>query len=195
MIFPAKYLDASTFTLTSETLTEVTEYGLNYEVAKRGNPHRWNIEFRTIPLDHSNSRGLNAFLNSLDGRYETFTMTSPLPWLSKSTTLTLANNASAGDSQVTVFTGLIAQTDVISAGELIKFENHDKVYEIQEDMNTDNAGRATLKLTPNLFEAVSLNGSVTKAVFTLRLNKDKIALTLDATKLSRPVTITAVENV
>lgn len=195
MIFPAKYLDASTFTLTSETLTEVTEYGLNYEVAKRGNPHRWNIEFRTIPLDHTNSRGLNAFLNSLDGRYETFTMTSPLPWLSTATTLTVVTYTPAGNSQIEVSTGLVDQTGVISAGELIKFQTHDKVYEVQEDVNTDESGNTILKLTPNLFESVGTSDTVTKAVFTLRLTKDKMALTLDATKLSRPVTITAVENV
>lgn len=195
MIFPSKYLDARTFTLTSETVTEVTEYGLNYEVAKRGNPHRWNVEFRTIPLGHSDTRGLAAFINSLNGRYETFTMELPLPWLSIATTLDVANSTPAGSSQVDVYTGLVSQTGVVSAGELIKFENHDKVYEIQEDVNSDVDGKVSLKLTPNLFEGVTIGHDVTKAVFTLRLTKDKTSSTLDATKFARPVTITAVENV
>lgn len=195
MIFPAKYLDARTFTLTSETLTEITEYGLNVEVAKRGNPHRWNIEFRTIPLDHANMRGLNAFLNSLDGRYETFTMTSPLPWLSTATNISIGASWAAGSSQIDVFTNVLNETGVVSAGEIFKFTNHDKVYEVQEDADSDGSGVATLKLTPNLFEAVGTGDTLVKAVFSLRLTKDKTALTLDANKLSVPVVITAVENV
>lgn len=195
MIFPSKYLDASTFVLTSETLTEYTEYGLNVEVAKRGSPHRWTIEFRTIGLDHTNARGLNAFLNSLEGRFNTFTMQSPLPWLSPATSITASSSVSAGASEIPVLTGLNNTTGAILAGELIKFAGHDKVYEVQEDVDTNGTGGGTMKITPNLFSDVSNLETINKAVFTLRLSKDNVSLSLSANNRVQPVTITAKENV
>ena len=38
--FPPKYLRAQTCNITSKTFTELTSYGMNDEVAKRGNPHK-----------------------------------------------------------------------------------------------------------------------------------------------------------
>ncbi len=192
--FPSKFLRAQQCTITSKTFTELTEYGMNTEVAKRGNPHKWRIEFRTPPLWSNDARELQAFLDSLDGRYGTFTLPSPLLFMGTTKSFNVDNNALAGLASVDV--GGLDPSDVnaIKGGNFIKFDNHDKVYKITKSVGSDVGGKATINIYPRLFANVIASEGVTNAIFTLRMTKDDLSLSLNATQGLQPVLITAIES-
>lgn len=196
MIFPVNFQEAGTFTYTSSTETVYEKYGKNIEVNKEGNPHQWLIEFRTVPnLTHADIRELGAFLNSLEGRYNTFQITSPLPWLSPTLFPTVRLNASSGDNTIEIRNCPTSTTGAMKAGELFKFPGHDKVYEVQATTDSDSSGYTAIKITPNLFDDVSDGDVLVKAVFTCRLTSDDNATSLNAERLRDGVLITAEENV
>lgn len=196
MIFPSQYQAAQTFTYTSSTDTVYTKYGRNIEVNKEGNPHQWLIEFRTRPnLTHSEMRGLGAFLNSLEGRYNTFQIVSPLPWLSPTTAPNVRAVAIAGASVIQLQNSPLSTVGAMKAGELFKFDNHDKVYEVQEDADSTASGFTDIKITPNLFEDVTFGVNLVKAVFTCRLVNDDNSVSLNAERIRDGMLITAEENV
>lgn len=198
MIFPDKFVKANTATIAGQTETEVTKYGLHTDVAKRGSPHKWNVEFKTSLFNEENIRELGAFLDTLDGQYETFTMKSPVRYMGDVAGLTAAVAASpnpyAGSNSIDV-NGLVASGVKYKAGDFFKFSNHDKVYKITESTASDGAGYATLNFHPRLkADTLSSNGvTIEEAVFTLRLKADKNALALSAKTLHHSLLISAIE--
>lgn len=197
MQFPTGFTDASTCSITKKTLTEVTDYGMNTVVGKRGNPNKWRVEFRTRLMNHQRARELNAFLETLDGRYETFTLPCPLPLLSAASSFTVDFNAGggqvAGDNTITV-TGLPEYTvDALMAGDYFKFANHDKVYKCVLNANSVAAGSAVMTFYPRLVAAVPDGTVVSEGVFTLRMTKDDLTLALDAKKPLIKTLVTAIE--
>ena len=178
MQFPNEYVQPSTCLITSKTFTELTSYGFNDEVAKRGNPHKWLIDFATRKLTHKSSRSLQAFLDSLDGRYGTFTLPSPLPFLGDTTSFAVSASASAGVNQISVKNLPVSKAGALVAGDFIKFANHDKVYKIVNDAATNASGITTMVFYPRLQANVFANSVISEAVFTLRLTKDTTGLNL-----------------
>ena len=197
MQFPTGFTDASTCSITKKTLTEVTEYGMNTEVAKRGNPHKWRVEFQTRLMNHQRARELNAFLETLDGRYGTFTLSCPLPFLSASSNFTVGNNTGgntvAGSNTIAI-TGLPENTsDALMAGDYLKFANHDKVYKCILNANSIGGGSAVMSFYPRLVADVPDTTAISEGVFTLRMTKDDLALSLDAKKPLLKTLVTAIE--
>ena len=122
--------------ITSKTFTEITSYGMNDQVDKRGNPHKWLLDFTTRLLNHVQSRELTAFLDSLDGQYYTFTLPCPLPFLGSTSSFAIASDTAVGLNSVSV-KGLSANSERgLMAGDYIKFDNHDKVYKITETVTS-----------------------------------------------------------
>lgn len=193
MQFPNAYIQASTFLITSKTFTEVTEYGMNTEVAKRGDQHKWWIDFTTRLLNHRQARELSAFLDSLDGRYNTFTLPCPLPYLGKSTSFITDGTSYAGSDTIDV-TGLLSnQSEVLVIGDYITFDNHDKVYKIKETIDSSVAGSGVMKIYPNLFTDVPAGTNINEGVFTLRMTKDSSGLSLSGNKQHLSIKISAKE--
>ena len=193
MQFPTKFVKAQTCLITSKTDTEVTEYGMNTVVAKRGNPHKWVIDFTTPPLNHELARELGAFLDSLDGRYETFTLPCPLRFMGGTDTFQTSALGSTGDNSIIV-SGLPTSTvDALKAGDYVKFDGHDKVYKIIQNADSDTSGLATMYVHPRLQSIVPPSTTVSEAVFSLRMRKDDLSLSLSAKTGLTPVKVSAIE--
>lgn len=120
-------------------------------------------------LSRSEFAPVQAFVMAQRGMAETFSIV--LPEIS----------SQSGDASGTVLTSIaedIGQTDIsidglvgtLKAGDMIKFDNHSKVYMIVSDLT----GPGTLSIQPALRVAVSDNTALTydNVPFTVRLNND-----------------------
>lgn len=192
MQFPIEFIQASTCLITSKTFTEITSYGFNDEVAKRGNPHKWVIDFSTRKLLHGKARSLQAFLDTLDGRYNTFTLPCPLPFLGGTNSFSVNNTASAGFDTVSIKGLPVSTTDALIAGDYIKFDSHDKVYKITANADSDISGIASMKIHPRLRQTANVNDVVSEGVFSLRLTKDTTGLNLSG-KVHNIIKVSAAE--
>jgi hypothetical protein len=190
MIFPEKFARARKCTITSRTLTEVTEYGFVTQVSKRGNGQKWAVEFTTGLLDERYARELSAFLDSLNGRYETFTMKCPLRYLSYNENYTASGSIGTNSLSLSNLTPNL--TDAILAGDFISIDGHDKVYKIVKGVSSNGSGQGVIEIFPKLQTSVS-SKVVSRAIFTLRMVSDNNSLALDAIKSHHTVLISAIE--
>lgn len=190
MILPAKFNRGRKCTITSKTLTEVTDYGFNTQVNKRGNGQKWAIEFTTGLLEERDARELVAFLDSLNGRYETFTMDCPLRYLGKNTSFKV--DGTAGSNTLAVSQLYNNDTDVLVAGDFISIAGHDKVYKVVTGTDADGAGDGSITIFPKLQTTV-VNANGSPATFTLRMVADNNSLAIDAAKSHHTVLISAIE--
>ena len=192
MQFPNEFIQPSKCLITSKTFTELTDYGFNIEVAKRGNPHKWLIDFTTRKLSHHNSREVQAFLDSLDGRYVTFTLPCPLPFMGGTNSFSVVGSNAAGSNQVNV-DGLPNSTvKALMAGDFIKFDNHDKCYKIIESLDSNGVGAGVMKIHPRLQFNINDNDVISEGVFTLRMTKDTTGLSLSG-KVHEIIKVSAIE--
>ena len=179
---PTEFIDAQTLVVESVTKTEETNFGGNFQATKIGNQHYWQIEFRTPPNEPAVARRLNAFLNSLDGKYGVFEMDNPEVY--SSGVMTVANTVSAGQSAVNVNDNSSA-----TVGDFVRFSNHSKTYQII-DVYSD-----VIEVYPPLFFDLSSGDTVGTAIFELRLSRDKNSINRSAKQFNVTQTIVARENV
>lgn len=181
-VFPSKFIRAQTCNIISKTFTDITEYGMNSEVSKRGNPHKFQLDFTTTPFNESLARELDAYMDSLDGRYTEFTIKCPLLYRGSATAFNVAATHAAGEKEITI-SGLTTA----GIGDYINFSNHQKAYKIVSLVGT------VLTIRPRLFESISNANTASEAVFTCRMMKDNLSLSLDAKKGLVPVQVSAIE--
>lgn len=193
MQFPNEFIKASSCLITSKTFTELTSYGMNDEVGKRGNPHKWVIDFATRKLRHRPARALQAFIDSLDGRYNTFTLDCPLPFMGDTESFLVRVSALAGSNTVSVKNLPASKSEALIAGDFINFSNHDKTYKIVNTVSSSGSGIATMTIHPRLKSNIAANNSVTKGVFTLRLTSDSSSLELKGGEPHNIIKISASE--
>ena len=191
--FPVKFSRASKCDITSKTFTEVTEYGMNTQVAKRGNPHKWRVEFQTNKFWNDDLRELSGFIDGLDGRFGTFTLKCPLRFMGDTTTFAVNTGAVAGLDSILVDGLPVNSVDALRAGDFITFTNHPKTYKIKESADSTSLGRANLKIVPRLFADVVANEVIREGEFTLRMTKDDSTLSLDKAKGRSSVLIKTIE--
>jgi hypothetical protein len=60
---------------------------------------------------------------------------------------------SAGDSAISINSDQTSAT-ILKAGDIVRFENHTKVYMVTQDVASDGSGDATMNIFPNLIEAL-----------------------------------------
>jgi hypothetical protein len=93
------------------------------------------------------------------------------------------NTFPAGDPTI-LADGFSQSTNLLRAGDLIKFAGHSKVYMISEDIDENGAGttRGTLTISPPLVASVANNESVivNRPSFTVYLESDEIMYSTDA---------------
>lgn len=191
--FPTEFVQMSTALITNKTFTEITEYGMNDEVAKRGNPQKWQLDVKTRQLPEEDARALNAFLDTLDGRFGTFTFPQPLKYLSADNNFQVDVGSSAGSEHVQVKGLPINNAKALVTGDFLTFAGHTKTYKIVETSASDASGKATVRIRPRLFADVSVNEVVGEGVFTLRLTKNDTSLSLSGSATHYPLKITARE--
>jgi len=116
---------------------------------------RWQIEAEYPPnLLRSEISPIIAFLIKQRGQYETFSLYLPDLWatsqgVATGTPLVHADTPPSGRSIVTKgWTHSV--TNILRAGDFVKFYAHSKVYMLTEDADSDSAGYATLNIEPAL---------------------------------------------
>ncbi len=138
------------------------------------------------PLQQLKAQEVFAFLQKQKGSFETFTIQAPLDNLgtSKDETDIQTMNTFAAGTETILSDGFSQSTNLLRAGDLIKFAGHSKVYMITADVDEDGAGttRGQLPISPPLVASVANNESITvnKPSFTVYLENDEIMYSTDA---------------
>ena len=138
------------------------------------------------PLQQLKAQEVFAFLQKQKGSFETFTIQAPLDNLgtSKDETDIQTMNTFAVGTETILSDGFSQSTNLLRAGDLIKFAGHSKVYMITADVQEDGIGttRGQLPISPPLVASVANNESITvnKPSFTVYLENDEIMYSTDA---------------
>lgn len=108
-------------------------------------------------LTQTQQRQLSAFIEEMRGSLTAFDLQLP-DYLADSTgnftgTITVAANASAGATSVTITSAAAGGVVVLRAGDYIRFSNHTKLYQVKTTV-TAAIGDETLALTQPLRSAV-----------------------------------------
>ena len=141
----------------------------------------WTIDCDYPPLDRSEMAQIMAFLNKQKNSLSSFQVV--LPQYSRSngtvkyliggmTDATLSVRSAATITATTVYVNFdtlrpshfvsagTTATGALKAGDFIKFTNHDKVYQLTDDVTVDSSGNATLNIFPGLFTALTTTENV-----------------------------------
>ncbi|GLQ31667.1 hypothetical protein [Litoribrevibacter albus] len=141
----------------------------------------WTIEFTTRNYEYDDLRAVQAFINSLDGMYQPFDVVVPQVSYKRGVA-SIANGysnvevSSVTDSKTVVLRRLKANVeDCFKAGDLIRFANHSKVYQITESVTSSASGTATVKLHTALHVSDITTGTIViidAVPFTVQLQRD-----------------------
>lgn len=163
--------------LKSNSPTILSE-GRNLVTLARSIPtHRWEMTLKSVNLPLLDSRAVSAWVNSLGGRNGTFTAVIP----EISTPKGVASGAPVANSAHAIGVGVISISGFsasvlgqLRAGDMVKFGNHSKVYQVILDVSSSASGTATLSIYPRLMKAVPAGTAVTvrDVPFLLRLDND-----------------------
>ena len=138
------------------------------------------------PMNQSDFMEFYSFLVKQKGSFDTFTFQYPLEnqGVDKGQTdIAVNGSASAGATQVPMDGFSTSTNDVLKAGDLIKFANHNKIYMITDDENSNSSGEvAAVDIEPPLQAAVVNNEAVTvnQPSFTVALEQDDVLYSTDA---------------
>lgn len=138
------------------------------------------------PMNQADFMEFYSFLVKQKGSFDTFTFQYPLEnqGVDKGQTdIAVNGSASAGATQVPMDGFSTSTNDVLKAGDLIKFANHDKIYMITDDENANSSGEvAAVDIEPPLQAAVVNNEAVTvnQPSFTVALMQDDVLYSTDA---------------
>lgn len=152
-----------------------------YRQSKQLAAQYWELDVEYAALTRQEFARVMGFISKQRVGYGDFEMTIPEISLPAGdirkiynnvtpTTMVAAAEASKGDSYVDFDTGFHASfftdngydnTQGLVAGDFIRFTNHDKVYQLTDDVTFDSSGNGRLNLFPNLVEGVNLNETIT----------------------------------
>ena len=136
------------------------------------------------PLKQDDAMDIFAFLQKQKGGFETFTIQLPIQnrGADKSNSSVAVNGAhSAGDGTIALDGFSASTNNVLKAGDLIKF-SHSKVYMVQDNVNSNASGEATVSIEPNIVTTLADNESVVmnQPSLTVYLANDDILYSTDA---------------
>lgn len=178
-------------TITATRVTE-TQSGRAIRLATASSKFGVRIQYpRILPEDF---RAIQAFASQAQGSLNSFDIVLPKISYTQgdypTQTMYVTAAQSVGDTAISVATNAGNSITVLKAGDVVRFENHTKVYMLTADATTDGSGLATLNITPGLNTAIeddSAGGNTAVTVnavpFRMFINGDvqKFQYTLDGT--------------
>ena len=188
MHFPEQYINAQTAEIGYQTRSQIddSQHGTRL-AAQVGDPHIWTLSIDTPPLGYSAVMGLFASTVKLQGRALSCRFKNPL----RSVGLGLGANCRIradviASSNIIKVTGAPAsKMGVLLPGDFISFAGHQKVYMVQNTVNTSGLGQATIEVSPFTRSALSAGTAIqsgSDVYFNLSLKTDVQKLNLDARK-------------
>ena len=163
------------YNLSSETISGRTQ-------VRNIGGQRWEFSASYPPLTRSQFAPVNAFIMGQRGMAETFTIVLPeISSRSGNASGSVQTSASEAIGQATISIDGLSGT--LKAGDVIKFDNHSKVYMIVSDLT----GSGDLEIQPSLRVAVPNDTAIifNNVPFTVRLNNDLQEYTLGLSSLVR----------
>lgn len=170
-------LSIDTVELKSNSPTILSE-GRNLVTLTRTIPtHRWEMTLKSVNLAPIDARAVNAWVNSLGGRNGTFTgvipeISNPKGVASGAPVTSGVHTIGGSNISMSGFTSGVAGQ--LRAGDILKFANHAKVYQVISDVSSNSSGMANVNIYPKLMKQVpSGTAVIVKDVpFLLRLDND-----------------------
>lgn len=168
----------ATATLSSVQPTRVTtSHSLKRNARTRG-AQRWLINLNWGMLTRAELMPIFAFVMSLRGQADTCTLTlvghtAPLgSWLGSP----VVNGAGQTGRTINLRGFTASQTNVIKAGDILKFSGHTKVYMATADASSDGSGNCALTMEPAPIAALADGEVITvnDVPFTLALASDNL---------------------
>ena len=142
-------------TITATRVTE-TQSGRAIRLATASSKFGVRIQYpRVFPAEF---RPIQAFASQAQGSLNSFDIV--LPKISQTQgdyptqTMFVTAAQSVGDTAIAVSTNAGNSITVLKAGDVVRFENHTKVYMLTADATTNGSGQATLNITPPLNTAI-----------------------------------------
>lgn len=151
------------------TLTKQTKTQSGRSIRTTSSTTLWSGTLTFPPMTQAEFRPIQAFVALAQGSLNEFDIV--IPTVSQSQAA-LAGSLiasvdgdssganSAGDTSININTNLAA-SNALKAGDVVRFQNHTKVYMVTTDVNTDANGNAIMNIQPALVEAVSNGETIT----------------------------------
>lgn len=165
----------STVTIKNNTPTAVSISLSGRSQRKQLAAQYWTIDAEYAPMDRSEAAQVMAFLNKQNNSLDSFNVVIPqysrpagtVAALGGSPVLSVAANAAIGATAITVDFDTITSanlsdaTQAFRAGDFIKFTNHNKTYQITDDVTINGSGGGTINIFPGLYTAITTSHDVT----------------------------------
>ena len=168
--FPISNSQFSTMGIRTSQDTIITITDSGKKLSRQIDGQRFGFTAQIITAKRSDVYGeLMAFIMKQRSRKENFTIVPPEVSNARGTVSgTPTGTASAGDTSITLGG---SGSGTLKAGDMIKFENHSKIYMVVEDQSDISTG--TLTIEPPLINAISSTNIIYDNVpFTVYLTND-----------------------
>jgi len=146
-------------------------------VTRKYGAQYFTLEIALPPLSKDNAMDVFAFLKKQQNSFDKFDYQYPITNRGANRTQTdiVVNGAhSVGDSTIALSGFDTSTSDVLKAGDVIKFANHDKVYMVESNLTSDSSGNATVTISPSIIATLADSEAVTvdQPNFKVYLNGD-----------------------
>jgi hypothetical protein len=142
-------------TVTSTRATE-TQSGRTLRMATANSKFGVKVVYPNVTPD--DFRAIQAFATLAQGSLNNFDIVLPNVSYTRggypNQTMYVTAAKAVGDTQIDITTDAGTSITVLKAGDVVKFENHTKVYMVTADTTVNGSGVGTLNITPGLQTAI-----------------------------------------
>ena len=165
---------------------------INQSVSGKRVTRKYGSQFFTLditlpPLSKDDAMDVFAFLKKQQNSFDKFDFTYPITNRGANRTQTdivVNGSHSVGDNTIALSGFDNSTSNVLKAGDLIKFANHTKIYMVEADLTSDSSGNATVTISPSIIATLANSEAVTvdQPNFKVYLDSD-VLYTTDASGL------------
>ena len=145
------------------------------------------LDISLPPLSKNDAMDVFAFLKKQQNSFDKFDYQYPITNRGANisqTDIVVNGSHSVGDNTIALSGFDNSTSNVLKAGDLIKFANHTKIYMVEADLTSDSSGNATVTISPSIIDTLANSEAVTvdQPNFKVYLNSD-VLYTTDASGL------------
>ena len=133
-------------------------------VTRKYGSQYFTLEVSLPPLQKSDAMTVFSFLKQQENAFDKFDYQYPIinTGVNRTQTDIKADGAhSVGDSTIALKNFDTSTSNVLKAGDVIKFSGHDKIYMVTADLTSDSSGDATVSISPSIISTLANNEAVT----------------------------------
>tara|TARA_Y100001937_G_scaffold122662_1_gene184224 strand:- start:91 stop:693 length:603 start_codon:yes stop_codon:yes gene_type:complete len=142
---------------------------INQSVSGKRVTRKYGSQFFTLDitlpsLSKDDAMDVFAFLKKQQNSFDKFDYTYPITnrGANRSQTDIVVNGShSVGDTTIALSGFDNSTSNVLKAGDVVKFANHDKVYMVESNLNSDSSGNATVSISPGIIATLANSEAVT----------------------------------